>query len=168
MSLCSLELPSSVSLVRSLCNKWTSIFSAVKQGSRTHAGIAATALSEFVTDTAGLIDAHDVARVMLDVSSSGGDLDGRRPEYPTRQYGFQGTCTGCDGSGAFEDMYTGEKSLVSNAVYEAALSERVIRVLLSDLGASSADCPIALKLSTNMLPLFSAMPVEASSWPPSL
>ena len=80
-----------------------------------------------------------------------------------------GTCTGCDGSGAFEDMYTGEKSLVSNAVYEAALSERgafycclffapanipfcssVIRVLLSDLGASSADCPIALKLSTNM------------------
>ena len=36
---------------------------------RTHSTIAATALSDFVTDAAGLIDAHDVARVMLDLRS---------------------------------------------------------------------------------------------------
>lgn len=35
-----------------------------------------------------------------------------------------GVCTGCDSSGAFEDMYTGSNVLVSNTVYEAALSER--------------------------------------------
>ena len=33
-------------------------------------------------------------------------------------------CTGCDSSGMFEDMYSGVESLVSNTVYEAALSER--------------------------------------------
>jgi hypothetical protein len=36
---------------------------------RTHAGIAAVALSDFVTDAAGLIDAHDVARVLLQLHS---------------------------------------------------------------------------------------------------
>jgi len=79
-----------------------------------------------------------------------------------------GGCTGCDSSGTFQDMYTGAKTMVSNAVYEAALSERgercvqhlftrvliaycsVIRVLLSKLGASSSNCPIAVKISTNM------------------
>lgn len=78
-----------------------------------------------------------------------------------------GTCTGCDGSGAFEDMYSGSKVLVSNVVYEAALTERgvrcvtvisvlanspppVIKALLSHMGASSSDCPIALKIPTAM------------------
>ncbi len=37
--------------------------------SRTHASIAATAVSDFVTDAAGLIDAHDVVRVLLDLRS---------------------------------------------------------------------------------------------------
>lgn len=36
---------------------------------RTHTGIAAVALSDFVTDAAGLIDAHDVARVLLQLHS---------------------------------------------------------------------------------------------------
>lgn len=170
MSMCELRLPlpatSTQALVQALCSKWTSTFDAVKQGTRTHAGIAAVALSDFVTDAAGLIDAHDVARVLLQLHSSGGDLDGRRPEYPTRQYGFAGTCTGCDGSGAFEDMYSGSKVLVSNVVYEAALTERVIKALLSHMGASSSDCPIALKIPTAMPPLFSALTFEASTWPP--
>lgn len=36
---------------------------------RTHASFAATALSDFVTDAAGFIDAHDVARVLLELRS---------------------------------------------------------------------------------------------------
>jgi hypothetical protein len=37
--------------------------------SRTHASIAATAVSDFVTDAAGVLDAHDVARVLLALRS---------------------------------------------------------------------------------------------------
>ena len=155
-----------------------------------------------MTDAAGLIDAHDVARVMLDLHSrccfwplrplpssdsviaveatwTAGGLSIPRDSMDYKVYlhdllyvtfitlSCQGCALGVTAAARLRTCTQEQnqwfqmlcmrlhllkevRDACACPLYLPILCCPVIRIILSDLGASSADCPIALKLSTNM------------------
>jgi hypothetical protein len=110
-------------------------------------------------------------------------LDGRRPEYPTRQYGVQGMRALSDKAVATQSCQVCARAVTAAARLRICTPDPmywfqiqfmklrfrrevrdvkntslhaptalfpVISALLSVMGASSSECPIALKISTNM------------------